>query len=180
MKNNICSHRESCILRINSFSNILRIFSHLNVLQKYVLYLHKTMRDHNIKPCQSISPHEKATFQPGYENTQPRAPRHFNHFCAYYTGLKVVVTCVYRGANKGLYVLLSRTQAGRGRTVKQEQEEISHNHMPRLFLSSVDELLDKSIAIANRLRQARGRSSCSPLPCVRSSFVCSLHRATDA
>ena len=35
----------------------------------------------------------------------------------------------YRGANKGLYVLLSRTQAGPGTTVKQEQEEISRNHV---------------------------------------------------
>ena len=43
----------------------------------------------------------------------------------------------YRGANKGLYVLLSRTQAEPGRTVKQEQEEISCNHIPRIFLSSV-------------------------------------------
>ena len=36
---------------------------------------------------------------------------------------------LYRGENKGLYVLLSRTQAGPGRTVKQEQEEISRNHV---------------------------------------------------
>ena len=50
---------------------------------------------------------------------------------------------LYRGVNKGLYVWLSRTQAGPGRTVKQEQEEISRNHVqtfiylyvycPRLF-----------------------------------------------
>ena len=39
--------------------------------------------------------------------------------------------------SKSLYVLLSRTQAGPGRTVKQEQEEISRNHVPRLFLGSV-------------------------------------------
>ena len=36
---------------------------------------------------------------------------------------------LYRGANKGLHVLLSRTQAGPGRTVKQELEEISRNHI---------------------------------------------------
>ena len=35
----------------------------------------------------------------------------------------------YRGGNKGLCVLLSRTQAEPGRTVKQEQEEISRNHV---------------------------------------------------
>ena len=43
----------------------------------------------------------------------------------------------FRGENKGLFVLLSRTQTGPGRTVKQEQEEISRNHVPRLFLGSV-------------------------------------------
>ena len=36
---------------------------------------------------------------------------------------------VYRGGNKGLFILLSRTQAGPGRTVKHEQEEISRNHV---------------------------------------------------
>ena len=30
----------------------------------------------------------------------------------------------YRGVNKSVFVLLSRTQAGPGRTVKQEQEYI--------------------------------------------------------
>ena len=35
----------------------------------------------------------------------------------------------YRGELKGLYVLLSRTQAGPGRAVKQEQEENSRNHV---------------------------------------------------
>ena len=34
-----------------------------------------------------------------------------------------------RGGNKGLFVLLSRTQAGPSRTVKQEQEDISRNHV---------------------------------------------------
>ena len=36
---------------------------------------------------------------------------------------------MYRGGNKGLHVLLSRTQAGPGRTVKQEQEDISRSHV---------------------------------------------------
>ena len=44
---------------------------------------------------------------------------------------------LYRGGNKGLFVLLSRTQAGPGRKVKQEQEEISRNHVQTLFGSSV-------------------------------------------
>ena len=44
---------------------------------------------------------------------------------------------VYRGVNKGLHVLLSRTQVGPGRTVKQEQEEISHNHVQTFIYLSV-------------------------------------------
>ena len=45
---------------------------------------------------------------------------------------------LYRGGNKGLYVLLSRTQAGPGRTVKEEQEEISRNHVQTFISPSVD------------------------------------------
>ena len=45
---------------------------------------------------------------------------------------------VYRGANKGLHVLLSSTQAGPGRTVKQEQEEISRNHVQTFISPSVE------------------------------------------
>ena len=43
----------------------------------------------------------------------------------------------YRAEKKSLQILLSSTQAGPGRKVKQEQEEISRNHVPRLFLGSV-------------------------------------------
>ena len=39
----------------------------------------------------------------------------------------------YRARNKGMHILLSNSQAGPGRTVKQEQEEISRNHVPRLL-----------------------------------------------
>ena len=35
----------------------------------------------------------------------------------------------YRAPGKSMYFLLSRTQAGPGRTVKQEQEETSRNHV---------------------------------------------------
>ena len=41
----------------------------------------------------------------------------------------------YRGGNKGLHVLLSRTQAGPGRTVKQEQEEFFATTYKPLFAS---------------------------------------------
>ena len=43
----------------------------------------------------------------------------------------------YRGGNKGLFVLVSRTQAGPGRAVKQEQEEISRNHVQTFISPSV-------------------------------------------
>ena len=44
---------------------------------------------------------------------------------------------MYRAEKKSMQILLSSTQAGPGRKVKQEQEEISRNHIPRLFLGSV-------------------------------------------
>ena len=44
---------------------------------------------------------------------------------------------IYRDEIYSLQILLSRTQAGQGRTVKQEQEEISPNHVQRLNLISV-------------------------------------------
>ena len=43
----------------------------------------------------------------------------------------------YRGVNKGVHVLISRIQAGPGRTVKQEQEEISRNHVQTFIYLSV-------------------------------------------
>ena len=38
-------------------------------------------------------------------------------------------TLNYRAPGKSMYFLLSRTQAGPGRTVEQEQDEISRNHV---------------------------------------------------
>ena len=46
---------------------------------------------------------------------------------------------IYRDEIKSLQILLSRTQAGPGRTVKQEQEEMSPNHVLRSNLISVAE-----------------------------------------
>ena len=37
---------------------------------------------------------------------------------------------VYRDRLKGVQILLTNSQAGPGRTVKQEQEDISCNHVP--------------------------------------------------
>ena len=47
------------------------------------------------------------------------------------------VSSMYRDEIYSLQILLSRTQAGPGRTVKQEQEEISPNHVQRINLISV-------------------------------------------
>ena len=42
---------------------------------------------------------------------------------------KVIAVLVYRDRLKGMQILLSRTQAGPGRTGKQEQEQTSRNHV---------------------------------------------------
>ena len=44
---------------------------------------------------------------------------------------------LYRDEIYSLQILLSRTKAGPGRTVKQEREEISSNHVQRVNLISV-------------------------------------------
>ena len=43
----------------------------------------------------------------------------------------------YREPTKGLQILLSTTQAGPGRAVKEEQEEISPNHVQAIYGASV-------------------------------------------
>ena len=48
---------------------------------------------------------------------------------------------IYREEIYSLQILLSRTQAGPGRTGKQEQEEISPNHVQRINLPSVHVML---------------------------------------
>ena len=50
-----------------------------------------------------------------------------------------VWSVIYRAEKKSLQIVLSSTQAGPGRKVRQEQKEISRNHVPRLFLGSVDQ-----------------------------------------
>ena len=50
---------------------------------------------------------------------------------------------MYRDEIYSLQNLLSRTQAGPGRTVKKEQEEISPNHVQRINLISVNEPREK-------------------------------------
>ena len=41
------------------------------------------------------------------------------------------------GVDKGLHILLSNSQAGPGRKVKEEQEEISRNHVQAFIPDSV-------------------------------------------
>ena len=55
----------------------------------------------------------------------------------------------YRGGNKGLFVLLSRTQAGPGRAVKQEQEEFSRNHVQTFISPSVEEVYKAAFLMFN-------------------------------
>ena len=44
---------------------------------------------------------------------------------------------MYRGPGKSMQILLSSTQARPGRTVKQEQEDISRNHVQTFICLSV-------------------------------------------
>ena len=73
---------------------------------------------------------------------------------------------VYTGENKGSFVLISRTQAGPCRTVKQEQEEISRNHAQAFIPGSVEGAnrvrilyADSIHARAICLRRARAQGS---------------------
>ena len=75
------------------------------------------------RPCLSIAAN-RSTFAMNMKLQFSFFPSHL---------IAQIASIHYRGGNKGLYILLSRTQAGPGRTVKQEQEEISRNHVPRLY-----------------------------------------------
>ena len=55
----------------------------------------------------------------------------------YQVFILIVSRIIYRDEIYSLQNLLSRNQAGPGRTVKKEQEEISPNHVQRLNLISV-------------------------------------------
>ena len=59
----------------------------------------------------------------------------------------------YRARKYGLQNLLSRTQAGPGRTAKQEQKQISPNHVQALFPSSV-----RATPALSQLRSKSARS----------------------
>ena len=68
----------------------------------------------------------------------------------------------YGARNKGLQMLLSNSQAGPGRTVKQEQEDISCNHVQAFVLRSVYVnfiLLELSSRTASCARASLGSGS---------------------
>ena len=44
---------------------------------------------------------------------------------------------MYEACNNGMHILLNNSQAGPGGTVKQEQEEISRNHVQTIIYPSV-------------------------------------------
>ena len=60
----------------------------------------------------------------------------------------------YRAEKKSLQILLSSTQAGPGRKVKQEQEEISRNHVQAFIPGSVLILI-----LCDAIRSLRGELS---------------------
>ena len=61
-----------------------------------------------------------------------------------------------------LQILLSRTQAGPGNTVKKEQEEISPNHVQRLNLISVECGLSSSHNPISYAAYWKSYSHCGP------------------
>ena len=63
--------------------------------------------------------------------------------------LRIVST--YRAEKKSLQIVLSSAQAGPGRKVKQEQEEMSRNHVPILFIGSVSHFKLGIIPYVSRL-----------------------------
>ena len=54
---------------------------------------------------------------------------------------------MYRAEKKSLQILLSRTQAGLDRAVKQEQEENSHNHVLQAFLVNLSRPLPTIVTL---------------------------------
>ena len=57
----------------------------------------------------------------------------------YTTVYKIIQGMYYRGPGKSMQMLLSNSQAGPGKTVMQEQEEISRNHIQAFLPGSVEE-----------------------------------------
>ena len=57
---------------------------------------------------------------------------------------------MYRDEIYSLHNLLSRTQAGPGRTVEKEQEEISPNHVQRINLISVEGCSGRPSVLSSR------------------------------
>ena len=89
---------------------------------------------------------------------------------------------MYRDENYSLQILLSRTQAGPGRTVKQEQEEISQNHVQRINLISVVSLIifkSKAISLCYRLRKNLRKGMRRTIDRVRRDLKRGFHREVE-
>ena len=67
-----------------------------------------------------------------------------NSIVEMFTGRRRQQSHYYRRVNRGLFVLLIRTKAGPGKTVKQEEEEISRNHVQTFIVPSVCRFTIKS------------------------------------
>ena len=81
---------------------------------------------------------------------------------------------IYRARNKGLQILLSNSHLGPGRKIKQEQEEISRNHVQAFFPGSVYLKILNSKSIYLRHDVSAVKSSISPW--VSSWFMASAPR----
>ena len=66
------------------------------------------------------------------------------------------------GEIKVCFVTLSRTQAGPGRTVKQEQEEISRNHVQTFISPSVHTHVES----ISKIFSVQSMAACSATECV--------------
>ena len=69
---------------------------------------------------------------------------------------------MYRGEKKSVQILLSYSQAGPGRKAKQDQEDISRNHVPRLCKQRPTPRLQRSLLMA-RARETQYSRLCYSL-----------------
>ena len=75
---------------------------------------------------------------------------------------RIVPSRCYRGEKKSLQILLSYSQAGPGRKAKQDQEDISRNHVPRLCKQRPTPRLQRSLLMA-RARETQYSRLCYSL-----------------
>ena len=93
------------------------------------------------------APLQKSAYKKGTFDGTPPSPFSSKDGAANCTPSMLYKRHLYRELEKGLQILLSRTQAGPGRAVKQEQEEISPNHVQAISGASVSETACKGILL---------------------------------